>query len=160
MQGRDSEDVWSRFVFELVIWPKEVNLVSRTQPSGPLCLWQCFILVLVLKLGNNSLKQFLFRPYLLRMVATPKAHSCQNHLESIWWFSTPPLIQTLLLQNALALQMKMLRPWKGAKAGQLPFFYQTQITNDNKNWRSGYTEYEQTQYRSLRECQHFHFDGA
>jgi len=24
---------WSRFVFELMIW---------TQPSGPLCLWQCF----------------------------------------------------------------------------------------------------------------------
>ena len=27
--------------WELVIWPKEVTLVSRTQPSGPLCLWQC-----------------------------------------------------------------------------------------------------------------------
>ena len=26
-----------------MIWPKEVNLVSRTQPLGPLCLWQCFI---------------------------------------------------------------------------------------------------------------------
>ena len=33
MLGRDSDDeIWSRFVFELVIW---------TQPSGPLCLWQC-----------------------------------------------------------------------------------------------------------------------
>ena len=32
MLGRDSEDeIWSRFVFELVIW---------TQPLGPLCLWQ------------------------------------------------------------------------------------------------------------------------
>ena len=32
--GRDSEDeIWSRFVFEIVI---------LTQPSGPLCLWQCF----------------------------------------------------------------------------------------------------------------------
>ena len=45
MQGRDSEDVWSRFVFELVIWPKEVTLVSRTQPSGPLCLWQCLYIL-------------------------------------------------------------------------------------------------------------------
>ena len=54
----------------------------------------------------------------------------------------------------------MLRPWKESKAEQLPFFYQTQITNDNKNWRSGYTEYEQTQYRSLGECQHLHFEGA
>ena len=34
MLSRDSEDeIWSRFAFELVIW---------TQPSGPLCLWQCF----------------------------------------------------------------------------------------------------------------------
>ena len=32
--NRDSEnEIWSRFVFELVIW---------AQPSGPLCLWQCF----------------------------------------------------------------------------------------------------------------------
>ena len=38
MLGRDSEDeIWSRFVFELMIW---------TQPSGPLCLWQCFHLKL------------------------------------------------------------------------------------------------------------------
>jgi len=51
MQGRDSEDVWSRFVFELVIWPKEVTLVSRTQPSGPLCLWQC--LILCISIRNN-----------------------------------------------------------------------------------------------------------
>ena len=35
MLGRDSEDeIWSRLVFELVIW---------TQPSGPLCLWQCLM---------------------------------------------------------------------------------------------------------------------
>ena len=27
-----------------MIWPKVVTLVSRTQPSGPLCLWQCFYL--------------------------------------------------------------------------------------------------------------------
>ena len=26
----------------LVIWTEQVTLVSRTQPSGPLCLWQCF----------------------------------------------------------------------------------------------------------------------
>ena len=36
MLGWDSEnEIWSRFVFKLVIW---------TQPSGPLCLWQCFYL--------------------------------------------------------------------------------------------------------------------
>ena len=43
MLGRDSEDeIWSRFVFEFVIWPQEVTLVRWTQSSGPLCLWQCF----------------------------------------------------------------------------------------------------------------------
>ena len=26
---------------ELVIWPKEVTWVTRFQPLGPLCLWQC-----------------------------------------------------------------------------------------------------------------------
>ena len=42
--GRDYEDeIWSKFVWELVIWPKEVSLVTRTQHSGPLCLWQCFV---------------------------------------------------------------------------------------------------------------------
>ena len=34
--------MWSRFVFELVIWLQEVTLARWTQPSGPLCLWQCF----------------------------------------------------------------------------------------------------------------------
>ena len=35
--------LWSKFVWELVIWPKEVTLATRTQPSGPLCLWQCLL---------------------------------------------------------------------------------------------------------------------
>ena len=35
MLSRDSEDeMWSRFVFELVIWPQEVTLVRWTQPSA------------------------------------------------------------------------------------------------------------------------------
>ena len=42
MLSWDSEDeIWSRFVLKLVIWPTEVTLVSRTQP---LCLWQCYII--------------------------------------------------------------------------------------------------------------------
>ena len=40
MLNQNSEIVWSRFVQKLVIW---------TQPSGPLCLWQC----LCLELGNH-----------------------------------------------------------------------------------------------------------
>ena len=39
MLSQDSEDeMWSRFMFEL----QEVTLARWTQPSGPLCLWQCF----------------------------------------------------------------------------------------------------------------------
>ena len=30
--------MWSGFVFELVIWPKETTLARWTQPPGPLCL--------------------------------------------------------------------------------------------------------------------------
>ena len=43
MLSRDSEDkMWSRFV----IWPQEVTLARWTQPSGPLCLWQCLIIAI------------------------------------------------------------------------------------------------------------------
>ena len=45
MLSQDSEDEkWSRFVFELVIWPQEVTLARWTQPSGLLCLWQYFLI--------------------------------------------------------------------------------------------------------------------
>ena len=48
MLSRDSEDeMWSRFMFELLIWPQEVTLARWTQPSGPLCLWQCLDIKLV-----------------------------------------------------------------------------------------------------------------
>ena len=47
--GQYSEDeIWSNFVFELVIWLKKVTFVSRTQPSGPFRLWQCFSFLTVL----------------------------------------------------------------------------------------------------------------
>ena len=72
MLGRDSEDeIWSRFVFELVIW---------TQHSGLLCLWQCFSTLQLLNaqlytllqveirhiLSNNLCHIFesIFRPFL------------------------------------------------------------------------------------------------
>ena len=46
MLGRDSEDAtWSRFLFELLIW---------TQPSGPLCLWQCSMRKLLIEEDNNE----------------------------------------------------------------------------------------------------------
>ena len=44
MLSRDSEDeMSSRFAFELVIWLQDVTLARWTQPSGPLCLWQCLL---------------------------------------------------------------------------------------------------------------------
>ena len=53
MLSRDSEDkIWSRYVFELVIWLREVTLARWTQPSGPLCLWQCLIYTLFLYILN------------------------------------------------------------------------------------------------------------
>ena len=46
MLGRDSEDeIWSRFVFQFLIWPQDVTLVRWTQSSGPLCLWQCLVFI-------------------------------------------------------------------------------------------------------------------
>ena len=46
MLSRDSKDeICSRFVFELVIWPQDVTLARWTQPSGPLCHWQCFTIL-------------------------------------------------------------------------------------------------------------------
>ena len=42
MLSRDSKDeMWSRFMFELLIWLQEVTLARWTQPSGPFSLWQC-----------------------------------------------------------------------------------------------------------------------
>ena len=49
MLSQDSEDeMWSRFMFELLIWLQEVTLARWTQPSGPLCLWQCLLLLMKL----------------------------------------------------------------------------------------------------------------
>ena len=39
------------FVFELVIWPQEVTLARWTQPSGPLCLWQCLTMSVSLSIS-------------------------------------------------------------------------------------------------------------
>ena len=42
MLSRDSEDeMWSRFMFELLKWLQNATLARWTQSSGPLCLWQC-----------------------------------------------------------------------------------------------------------------------
>ena len=38
-----------------MIRPKEVTLVSRTQPSGPLCLWQC--LTIMCPLNNQKFRR-------------------------------------------------------------------------------------------------------
>ena len=51
MHGRGSDDE------DLVIWITEVIFVSRTQPSGPLCLWQCFICSFQTPIVRNRLKK-------------------------------------------------------------------------------------------------------
>ena len=49
MLSRDSEDeMWSGFVFELVIRPHKVTLARWIQPSGSLCPWQCFRFINIL----------------------------------------------------------------------------------------------------------------
>ena len=48
-----------------MIWPKEVTLVSRTQPSGPLCLWQCFLYCWQIR--NNSVIIFLCQGFAFGM---------------------------------------------------------------------------------------------
>ena len=64
-------EVQDRFGQELVIWPKEVTLISRTQPSGPLCLWQCF--------ENETSRVILDNfPFVRAM------HLLENILRSIW----------------------------------------------------------------------------
>ena len=55
MLSRDSEDgMWSRFMFELLIWLQEATLARWTQSSGPLCLWQCFRICSERLLVNQS----------------------------------------------------------------------------------------------------------
>ena len=67
MLSRDSEDkMWSRFV----IWPQEVTLAIWIQPSGPLCLWQCFYLHPTLH-GQHFLE--------LRLLTHLLLLGCQRH---------------------------------------------------------------------------------
>ena len=40
-----------------MIWPKEVTLVSRSEPSGPLCFWQSFKLFLPFQGGQGWQKR-------------------------------------------------------------------------------------------------------
>ena len=79
MLSQDSEDeMWSRFMFELLIWLQEVTLKRWTQPSGPLCLWQCFLsLSGDLGIGlvwDNHLIPYNISVWILK--------SCSNYL---WW---------------------------------------------------------------------------
>ena len=83
MLGRYSEDeIWSRFVFELVIW---------TQPWGPLCLWQCFCTQSLFLLDRFSplvcilVRECLYlslalHKYYYKKVSTQKDKWSQNHL--------------------------------------------------------------------------------
>ena len=97
MLGQDSEDeIWSRFVFELMIW---------TQPSGPLCLWHCFataVLTLRLLCQNDFFEDRKKKNETI--IETPKITICPS-LESklFWWdFGRPNCRQIMKSQlNAL-----------------------------------------------------------
>ena len=82
MIGRDSEDeIWSRFVFELVI---------RTQPSGPLCLWQClsYELLILLKQAMPG--------YWMPLVMFPPIQN--PSISSIAWKNKPHSSSTISFQ--------------------------------------------------------------
>ena len=101
MLSQDSEDeMWSRFMFELLTWLQEVTLARWTQPLGPLCLWQCFFLSyyslsrrtwvrLLRDLFNakkywrdkNTAKKFLRH----KVIATKLLRGPQNHWEMKLW---------------------------------------------------------------------------
>ena len=60
-----------------MIWPQEATLVRWTQPSGPLCLWQCFVHIskqtnIILCLAINptqlSVKFICFLKNLIRLI--------------------------------------------------------------------------------------------
>ena len=82
MFGWDSEDeIWSRFVFELVMW---------TQPSGPLCLWQCFVcrfLSINLNLGTSGCQLEIFwsgDSLMLLFRLDPKSYHVWQVIEGLW----------------------------------------------------------------------------
>ena len=107
MLSRDFEDeIWSRYVFELVIWPQEVTLVRRTQPSGPLCLWQClcywcvagksdFVLIPIwfARPGCGGGGRVLTKPTLLRFPQRRHHHVAEVSKLEIW----PEMIQKFFM---------------------------------------------------------------
>ena len=87
MLGRYSEDeIWSRFMFELVIWLQEVTFARWTQPSGPLCLWQCFFLKFRLlgiydNMHDKSIENFMSRVATLMNKLSPIGTLLQKPLK-------------------------------------------------------------------------------
>ena len=59
-------------MFELLIWPQEITLARWTQPSGPLCLWQCSSLYASRTL--QSCHRFC-REILLLLLVLPELHN-------------------------------------------------------------------------------------
>jgi len=77
MLGQDSEDeIWSRFVFELVTW---------TQPSGPLCLWQCFNSLSLVRQSNLNWIHLYCRSHYWKCVWWHLIVGENDHLDWMWW---------------------------------------------------------------------------
>ena len=91
MFSRDSEDeMWSRFMFELLIWLQEATLARWTQFSGPLCLWQCFLYLAfcvwyLVKIEDECSKQY----YYISIVLVSPFRGVQGPT-SVWVASPNP----------------------------------------------------------------------
>ena len=87
--SRDSEDeMRSRFVFELVIWPQEVTLARWTQPSGPLCLWQCFQLSLLIRSFGSIWRDLEAWDIMIHTQNLSIPANFQNILQTFFWSTT------------------------------------------------------------------------
>ena len=74
------------------VWPQEVTLVRWTQPSGPLCLWQCFPFALWLCTSQSTFRQKTF--------VLP------------WNYSETHVVSNLSISLAL---LGIIAPWKESK---------------------------------------------
>ena len=65
---------------ELAIWPIEVTLIRRTQPLGPLCVWQCFNSLRCVNFCLSELLQYraFAAPYAYAPFDAPKPSNIQG----------------------------------------------------------------------------------
>ena len=138
MFGWDFEvDPWSRLwrwnlikICEIVTWPQEVTLLRWTQPSGPLCLWQCFDIWIIrqyryFKIYSNGEKNW---------------HNLQKQHSWIWWGTSVSWTGSRgchsslegKLENNLQVWNKVTTRWEGPQS----LSYHKQSLGTEKRWAS------------------------